>query len=173
MARPTPVSINSGNQGWDGDMDDNFDILTQAPFPIYESASITSLATLQSTFPAAAYDRCFIWINLTTYGYTLCWSNGTSWVTYGTEKRPLRSSAVTISQLITDKVVRFTGTTNTYNLLAAASWAGITVEGRNDGSGNLTIDPSGAETINGAATLVIAAGGTFKIYSDGSAVYSL
>ncbi len=172
MARPALTPINNGNQGWDSDLDDNFEMLTVTPIPLPESA-LTSLASLQSTYPAAAYDRCLIWINLTTYGYTLCWSNGTSWVTLGFEKRPLRSSAATISQLITDKVVRFTGTTNTYNLLAAASWAGITVDGRNDGSGNLTIDPSGAETINGAATLVVAAGAAFRIYSDGTAVYSL
>lgn len=173
MARPAPANVSSGTQGWDVDIDDNFDILTVSPIPIPQDAAITTLAALEAAYPAASYDRCMIWINLTTYGYTLCWSNGTAWITYGTEKRPLRSSATTISQLITDKVVRFTGTTNTYNLLAAASWAGMTVQGRNDGSGNLTIDPSGAETINGAATLTVAAGATFSIYSDGTAVYSL
>ncbi len=176
MTRPATVPINSGNQGWDGDMDDNFDVVANAPLPIHEDAAITTLAALQTAFPAAAHDRCFIWINLTTYGYTLCWSNGTSWITYGMEKRPVRVSSVTTSQVITDKFVRFTGAgTVDYDFLAAASWPGGTVEVRNDTSGAVALDPNGTETINGGGAgtpLSLAAGSTARIYSDGSALYA-
>ena len=174
MARPATGAINSGNQGWDGEVDDNFDILANAPLPTYESAAITSLAALETAFPAAAHDRCFAWINLTTYGYTLCWSNGTAWITYGIEKRPMRTSTVTTSQVITDKFVRFTGAgTVDYDFLAAASWAGVTVEVRNDTAGVVSLDPNASENINGSSTsLALAAGSTARIYSDGSALFA-
>lgn len=176
MTRPSIVGINSGNQGWDGAMDDNFDVLAEGPLPIYESAAITSLTALETAFPAAAHDRCFAWINLTTYGYTLCYSNGAAWGTYGTERRPVRSSSVTITQLITDRFVRFTGAgTVDYDFLAVASWPGMTVEVRNDTSGVVSLDPNGSETINGGGAgvaLSLPAGSTARIYNDGAALYA-
>lgn len=176
MARPATVDINAGNQGWDGRMDDNFDIITEAPLPIYESAAITSLAALETAFPAAAHDRCFAWINLTTYGYTLCVSNGTAWVTYGEDRRPIRGATGTISQLITDRFVRFTGAgAFDYDFLAVASWPGRTVEVRNDTAGAVNLDPNGSETINGGGAgvaLALAAGSTARIYNDGTALYA-
>lgn len=176
MARPTTVPINSGNQGWDGDMDDNFDVIVDGPLPIKERTDIVTLAALEAAYPAAAHDRCFIWINLTTYGMTLCWSNGTAWITFGCEKRPIRSVSVTVSQLITDKLVRFTGAGAVdYDFLAAASWAGVTVELRNDSAGIVNLDPNGSETINGGGAgvaLALAAGSTARIFSDGAALYA-
>lgn len=176
MARPSPTPINSGNQGWDGEIDDNFDILSDAPIPIKERSDITSLALLEMAYPAASHDRCFIWANLTTYGYTLCWSNGTAWITYGSEKRPIRTSTVTISQLITDKLVRFTGAgAIDYDFLAAASWPGVEVIIRNDTAGVVNLDPNGSETINGGGAgvaLALAAGSTARAFSDGSALFA-
>ncbi len=176
MTRPTTTAINSGNQGWDGEIDDNFDVVIDGPFPIKERTDIVSLAALETAYPAASHDRCFIWINLTTFGMTLCWSNGTAWITYGMEKRPERSSSVTITQLITDKFVRFTGAGAVdYDFLAAASWAGVTVEVRNDTAGVVNLDPNGSETINGGGAgvaLALAAGSTARIYSNGTALYA-
>ncbi len=42
----------------------------------------------------------------------------------------------------------------------------------NDGSGTITADPNGAETINGAATLAITAGRICRIWCDGSAFFA-
>lgn len=176
MARPATTPINSGNQGWDGEIDDNFDILALAPLPIFEDGAITTLAALETAYPAAAHDRCVVWVNLTTYGYTLCWSNGTAWITYGMDKRPERTNTVTISQLITDKFVRLTGAgTIDYDFLAAASWAGHTVEVRNDTAGVVSLDPNGTEQINtggAGVALSLPAGSTARIYSNGSALYA-
>jgi len=176
MARPAPVPINNANQGWDATVDDNFDILANAPLPIHEDAAITTLAALETAFPAAAHDRCFIWINLTTFGYTLCYSNGAAWITFGVERRPIRSSSATTTQLITDKFVRFTGAGAVdYDFLAVASWPGMTVEVRNDSAGIVNLDPNGSETINGGGAgvaLALAAGGTARIYNDGTTLYA-
>ena len=174
MTRPTLTPVTSGAQGWDGFIDDNFDVLADAPLPVKERSDITSLASLETAYPAAAHDRCIIWINLTTFGYTLCWSNGTSWIPYGNEKRPKTESAVTLAQTIQHKFVRFTGAgTVDYDFLAAASWAGVTVTVRNDTSGTVSLDPNGSENINGSSSsLALAAGSTATVYSDGSALFA-
>lgn len=174
MARPAITQIQSGNQGWDGVLNDDLDILTDAPIPIPEDASITSLAALQTAYPAASYDRCFIWINLTTYGMTLCWSNGAAWITYGTDKRPIRSVSITTAQLITDKFVRFTGAGSVdYDFLTVSAWAGHTVTIRNDSSAAINLDPNGTELINGSSgSLSLAVSSTAVVYNDGAFLYA-
>lgn len=174
MARPSYQDIESGTNGWDGRMDDNFDVAGSAPIPIHESAAITTLAALESAFPSSAHDRCFIWINLTTFGYTLCWSDGAQWLIYGADKRAIRSSSATTTQLITDQFVQFTGAgTVDYDFLAVASWPGKTVEVRNDSSGVVSLDPNSTELINGSSTsLSLPAGSTARIYNDGTALYA-
>jgi len=44
---------------------------------------------------------------------------------------------------------------------------------RNSGSGNLTIDPSAAETINGEATLVLTPGDSCRLVNDGTSWYTI
>jgi len=78
MARPTKNDIDSGIQSWDGKIDDNDEALFNAPMPIHEhSGDETDLA---STFAAAAYDRCFVMVDDTTYGWSLFISDGTNWL---------------------------------------------------------------------------------------------
>jgi hypothetical protein len=61
----------------------------------------------------------------------------------------------------------------TVSLLAAAiAGNGFSVMLINTGSGNVTIDPDGSETINGAASLVIGAGDSVSIHSDGIEWYA-
>ena len=64
MARPTKNNIDSGIQGWDGKIDDNDEALFNAPIPIHEHTGDES--DIQATFPAAAHDRCLVWIDHTT-----------------------------------------------------------------------------------------------------------
>ena len=59
--------------------------------------------------------------------------------------------------------------TITLNLLAAGTATdGFMISVRNGGSGIVTIDPDGSETINGAATLAVAAGDSVLVVCDGS-----
>lgn len=174
MSRPLPVNISSLGAAWDSDVDGNFDKTFTQPFPIHESASLTE-ANVQSTFPAASFDRCLVWVNHSVIGYTLYWSNGASWIPYGSEKRTIRTSSTTTSQVITDKVVRFTGAGAVdYDFLTASAWAGVSVTVRNDAALAINLDPNSTELINGSATsLALAAGASATIYSDGTSLYTL
>jgi hypothetical protein len=62
----------------------------------------------------------------------------------------------------------------TLNLLTAAS-AGNNyfIFVRNEGGGNLTIDPSGSETVNGAVTLVMRPGDSATLITDGISWYTI
>lgn len=77
MARPTKNDIDSGIQGWDGKMDDNDEVILNAPFPMHEHTGDES--DIQATFPAASYDRSHVMVNHTTLGWSLYVSDGTAW----------------------------------------------------------------------------------------------
>lgn len=80
MARPTKNDIDSGIQGWDGKIDDNDEAVFNTPIPIHEHTGDES--DIASTFSAAAYDRCLVWVDHTVMGWTLYWSDGTIWSPY-------------------------------------------------------------------------------------------
>lgn len=67
----------------------------------------------------------------------------------------------------------WTGGLGTVSLISASTlgnnWF---VDIRNGGSGNLTIDPSSSELINGAATLVLSPGDSCRVVTDGTAWYT-
>lgn len=77
MARPTKNDIDSGIQNWDGKIDDNDEALFNAPIPIHEHSGDET--DLESTFAAAAHDRCAVWVDDTTFGWSLYVSDGTNW----------------------------------------------------------------------------------------------
>ena len=59
--------------------------------------------------------------------------------------------------------------TFTLSLTAAATLgAGFSISLRNSGTGVITIDPSGAELIDGAATITLSAGESFDLYCTGT-----
>jgi hypothetical protein len=69
------------------------------------------------------------------------------------------------------KVIEMTGAvarTFTYTATAAALGNGWEVTFKNSGTADLTIDASGAETIDGAATLTLAPGDSARLVSDGA-----
>lgn len=77
MARPIKNDIDSGIQNWDGKIDDNDEALFNGPLPIHEHSGDET--DLQSTYAAAAYDRCHVMVDHTTLGWSLYISDGTSW----------------------------------------------------------------------------------------------
>ena len=84
------------------------------------------------------------------------------------------ASGVTIDATYRAKVFNFTGGSATLALTAAATLAdNFFTLVRNSGSGTLTIDPAGAETIDGAATLGIQPGESLLLFCSGSAWYSV
>ena len=81
MARPTWNDIESEEQSWDADIQDNFENLSDRPWPVYEHAGDES--DLASTFTANLYDRCMVMVNHTTLGWSIYFSDGTNWVRTG------------------------------------------------------------------------------------------
>lgn len=75
MARPARNVIPSGEAAWDGEVDSNFSMLTDTPFPILLAANIGALPT------ASSYDACLALVG-TTSAARLYISNGSSWVLY-------------------------------------------------------------------------------------------
>ena len=102
MSKPTTSNINSGNQGWDGVVDDNFDVLANGPLPVFEHTGDES--DLESTYAAASHDRCLVWVDHTTLGWLLYASDGTDWAPYGGQQMDNQadSTAVTVADLVTD-----------------------------------------------------------------------
>ena len=173
MSRPVRIPINSGTQGWDGKIDDDLILILDAPLPLPQPTSLTE-SNLQSTYPAASFDRCVVWVNHSVVGYTLYWSDGTGWIPIQGIRAPQTSLTGTTTQVRADVWVRFTGAGSfDYDFLTASAWAGRSVIVRNDCSAAINLDPNGSELINGSSTsLSLAAGSTATIRSDGTALYA-
>jgi hypothetical protein len=56
MSRPTKKDVDSGLEGWDADMDDNFDVILSTPFPPAEYATVAALPS------AALYEGCVAYV---------------------------------------------------------------------------------------------------------------
>lgn len=83
------------------------------------------------------------------------------------------SSPVTIATTDRGQVKVWTGAAGTVNLPAAATATdGFYFYIRNAGSGTLTLDGSGAETINGSATLAMIPGASAMVSTNGTAWYT-
>lgn len=81
MAKPTFQGIASGMEGWDVEVSNNFSILQDGPVPIFESAGDET--TLATDHPPGLYDRCMIFVNHSTKGWLLYFSNGSTWIVIG------------------------------------------------------------------------------------------
>lgn len=77
MARPQRVPVPSGTQGWDAFLETNLVNLFDNPFGGAEHAGDET--DLEATYPAASFDRCFIWVDHTTLGWARYVSDGTAW----------------------------------------------------------------------------------------------
>lgn len=77
MARPSRDTIQSGVNGWDASVNDNFTRTFDRPIAIHEHVGDES--DLASTFPAASYDNCLVWVNHTVDGWTPYHSDGSTW----------------------------------------------------------------------------------------------
>jgi hypothetical protein len=175
MARPTHAGILSGTQGWDGDIDDNFDIAFDAPYPVHEHTGDES--DLNATFAASSHDRCLVWVDHTTLGWTLYWSDGSNWRPFSHEVRDFTNITGIATLSGRERVVLLAGSpAYTVTLAPAADWAGETVDFKlTVGGGTVTLDGSGAETIDGAATYtgLSTQYDTVRLYSDGTNIHIL
>lgn len=91
MARPTRRVIASGIAAWDADSDANFNIITGAPFPMFQVAVVGSLPT------ASSYDDCFALVDDVLYQ-----SDGATWAPYQQAANVPDSTAVNATDMATD-----------------------------------------------------------------------
>ncbi len=79
MARPVHVPISSGLAAWDGEVDDNFDLVFVTPLPLGEYADFASLPL------ASDFEDC---IAVIVDEDVLCISDGTNWQRLGAGAPP-------------------------------------------------------------------------------------
>jgi hypothetical protein len=79
-----------------------------------------------------------------------------------------QASGYTVVAADNGRLIRATGTWVLALTAAATLGDGFTVRVRNVSTGVITVDPNGAETVNGAATLVLPAGATATLECDGT-----
>jgi hypothetical protein len=100
-------------------------------------------------------------------------SNGTTWTSAapsgGTITIDNKTGAYTVISSDNGKVINCTANTFTVSLTAAASLgAGFNVSVWNTGTGTITIDPAGSETVDGTTTRVLRPGEGTQIICDGT-----
>jgi hypothetical protein len=115
MSTPIIPAIPSG-QSWDAPLNEALDVLGRAGEPVPLPLHTGDESDLQTTFAAADYDQCQIWVDHTTLGRVLAWSDGSSWqFVPQPAAAQADSTAVSVGDLVTDF----------NNLLAAMRAAGL------------------------------------------------
>lgn len=174
MSRYTRKIPGAGQASWDAEINDNFQNIFDRPLPIALHAGDES--DLETTFPAASYDRCLIWVNHTVDGWKIYFSNGTVWAALTTGGGGGSSTLVreTISGAgaiaATTNYATCTGTTYTVTLPpAATAGAGWVLFVKRTSSGDIIVAGDGSETIDGNATFTLRSTlQAIELVSDGS-----
>ena len=167
MARYARKVITSA-EAWDAKVNDNELNTFDRPIPIHVHTG--DQTDLESTFAAASYDQCLVWVDHTVLGHVQYFSTGTAWEIYH-PKRGFRDVSGAGSINADDEVVRVAaGSTYTLTLPTATSAAGRTIVFKTiSGSSTITIDGNGAETVDSSAdTTLVGALATTTLYSDGT-----
>jgi hypothetical protein len=178
MSRYARQIPNAGEAAWDSKINDNFQNVFDRPLPLVKHAG--DLASLQSTFPANQYDQALAICQYSSTagdGLILAVSDGTAWRAFSAWQLSNRalltenpSSPLTVDNSH-DFVYKSNSTALTANLPAiAGANKGRMIRFKNKAgtSNNLTISPNGADTIDGAASLVLTPSQSARLVSSGS-----
>lgn len=161
MARPTRQTIDNGTNAWDSKVNTNFQNLFNRPLPVALHTGDES--DLESTFPAAQYDKCLIWVEHTVDGWTLYYSDGTIWDVLttggggGGGPMSIQSVSTTATINSTENLLAVcSGTTYTVTLPSAAGvTAGHRCTIKRTASGTITVDGDSGDTIDGSANYLL------------------
>ena len=79
MPRPTRHTVLT-QEGWDAEVESNFDIIFDGPLPIHVDTSV-DVAAMTTSFPPGNYESCLIILNESGLGtvVSLYLSDGTTW----------------------------------------------------------------------------------------------
>jgi hypothetical protein len=178
MARYARQIPNAGEAAWDTKINDNDQNVFDRPLPLVKHAG--DLASLQSTFAANQYDQAIAICQYSSTagdGLIFAVSDGTAW-------RALSGWQLSQRWILTENPSSPLTMDNSHDFIYKSGNSGITVNlqaiaGSNRGrmilfknkagvSNNLTINPNGADTIDGAASLVLTPGQSARLVSSGS-----
>ena len=175
--RPTRNVISAGLAAWDADVEANDSIILDQPYPIPEQDDADDETDMATDYPVAQFGNVMHrakhsglqdkWTTMVTEG-------NTRWQALAQDIRcPFRSvtAAGATSLNAEDTIVLANNAAaQTINLVAAATCAGRTITVKQLGAGNVTLDGSGAETIDGATTYALTAQyQSVSVYSNGTA----
>lgn len=178
MSRYARQIPNAGEAAWDTKVNDNFQNVYDRPLPLVKHAG--DLASLQSTFAASQYDQAIAICQYSSTagdGLILAVSDGTAWRAFSgwqlVQRKIINENPSSPHTIVAgdDFIYKSGNSAITANLPAlAASNRGRMILFKNKAgvSNNLTISPNGADTIDGAASLVLTPGQSARLYSSGS-----
>lgn len=149
MSRPLRVTV-PATSGWDSVVNGDFEKLVDGPLPIYRHVGDES-----DLPPATKYRNCLVWVDHTEFGWTLYHEVGGSWVPVGL-KRSIRVVTGDDDVVDADDVV-FVNSSDPVDLTLPdpAANAGRAYVIKRVGTGDLTVLPNDAETIDGALSYVV------------------
>lgn len=178
MSRYARQVLNNGESAWDSKANDNAQNVFDRPLPLVKHAG--DLTSLQTAFPANQYDQAIAICQYSSTagdGLIFAVSDGTAWrAVSGWQLFGRRlitenpASPLTVDNSH-DTIYKSNNTALTANLPAiAGSQKGriITAKNKAGTTGNLTLTPNGANTIDGAATLVLTPGQSARLLCSGS-----
>ena len=181
MTRPTRITVNAGDNSWESQLNTNLQQLYDRPLPPLLHAG--TLANLETTRPAAQYQYCIAVVDYDsagTPGSHMAFSNGTAWKLASNwelfQRRTFRATAGAISVADIDDSIRCTGGASFAVTLPAIADAneGRVIRIKQNGTGTVTVTPTGGDTIDGAATLAMASQyDGFEFISDGTSNWEI
>jgi hypothetical protein len=159
MTRPVRINVPAGDNSWEGQLNTNLQQIYDRPFP--PLLHVGTLANLESTRPAAQYQYCIAIVDYDsagTPGQHMAFSNGTAWKLASNwelfQRRTFRSTAGAISVADIDDTIITTGGASFAVTIPAISDAneGRVIRIKQNGTGTVTVTPTGGDTIDGAGT---------------------
>ena len=159
MVRPARINVPAGDNSWESQLNTNLQQLYDRPLPPLLHAG--SLSNLESTRPAAQYQYCIAIVDYDgagTPGQHMAFSNGTAWKLASNwelfQRRTFRTVTGTDSVADIDDTIVITGSGTFPLTLPAISDAneGRVIRVKQNGTGIVTVTPTGGDTIDGAGT---------------------
>jgi len=181
MTRPTRITVNSGDNSWESQLNTNLQQIYDLPFPPLLHAG--TLANLEASRPAAQYQWCIAVVDYDgagTPGEHLAFSNGTAWKLASNwefiNRRTFRGITTTDAFADTDETIVVTGAASFVLTLPAITDAneGRVCRVKNNGTGTVTITPTGGDTIDGSPTKPSSTQyDAFEFISDGTSNWQI
>lgn len=171
MARPTRKNLMNGQAAWDALVNDNLLLLFDKPFALHRHAGDES--DLETTYPAADYENCLVWVEHSTLGWVIYYNtDGVTWRVLGIGQTrdilTLTSGSPHSLDESADVVIVSSSTAYTVNLPDPADFEGKTLTVKSIGTGLVTVNTPSTETVDGAASYVLGQYQAVSLISDGT-----